>query len=558
MKNMKKLISVFLATLLALSTLAVVPFTASAATATPDWYDADADVLEVDSYEDLLAFAAASVADNGYLAGKTIALTADIDLDEKTWTKITRFDGTLDGQGHAIKNLTMSGKSYLGFFQDLKNGATIKNISFSDASIEATTAGGHVISAVVTARAQHTVTFENVYVGGTITIPDNSFSYGGYVGQVYASSTVNFNNCVSDVTFNSAGSRCGGFVGLPNNPTATDLATVNYEDCAFTGDMSKVGGYSSAFSAYSYVNQTLTRCVALGKLPTTGAMPSVFVTQLGDNNGTAPRNTERVLNITDCYTVNVGKGELIQAQGAAAGAAYCVDNVTFTAKYGENEKVIATPGTALSTKIAEFKTFFTDNGGYLTAVTTSATWTAETFAATYPVLANNGWIATGKTVTFADGATVPEILPKGVAAIKDNAAVKVAFVQANEDGSAIRFVNAVAGMTALNAFDAVGYEVTVAEGETVLVNAKQVSTTKLLTSITADGLSKTVAELNAANEGLNADYLVALSLNGFKTDGTAYTVTVKPFVQSGDLIIYGTAVTGTVVNGVFTQAQAQA
>lgn len=87
---------------------------------------------------------------------KHFALTADIDLDPNLpGGKVfdnpiiaplpdgvrTRgpgtpfFQGVLDGRGHAINNLTITGSQYLGLFGGLDSGATITNLSLRNSSI---------------------------------------------------------------------------------------------------------------------------------------------------------------------------------------------------------------------------------------------------------------------------------------------------------------------------------------------------------------------------------------------------------------------------------------
>ena len=85
--------------------------------------------------------------------GKSFVLTADIDLAGQSFTMApiaadtggiggesfegTPFTGTLDGQGHAIRNLTITdelGQDYLGLF-GYTTGATIRNlelVNFND------------------------------------------------------------------------------------------------------------------------------------------------------------------------------------------------------------------------------------------------------------------------------------------------------------------------------------------------------------------------------------------------------------------------------------------
>lgn len=77
------------------------------------------------------------------LAGETIILAADIDLNNRSWTPIGNiskpFCGTFDGQNHTITNLNvnLAGKAVeaAGLFGYLDSNATVKNLTVSDATI---------------------------------------------------------------------------------------------------------------------------------------------------------------------------------------------------------------------------------------------------------------------------------------------------------------------------------------------------------------------------------------------------------------------------------------
>ena len=87
-----------------------------------------------------------AMADN--LNGKYY-LTNDIDLDGKEWIPISNhnnpFTGTLDGQGYAIRNLTITGAKQLGevgLFGTI-NSAIIKNVGMENTCIDVDLSGGY-------------------------------------------------------------------------------------------------------------------------------------------------------------------------------------------------------------------------------------------------------------------------------------------------------------------------------------------------------------------------------------------------------------------------------
>jgi len=118
-------------------------------------------------------------------------LDQDIDLAGVAWKPI-RFYGTLDGNGHSIRNLhvtsfdpvtgrTMDGNGYkyhtnlMGFFSVAEK-ATVRNISFVDANVRGESED-HAFVGIVAAMSTHS-TFENISVSGTACL----YSAGKMVG----------------------------------------------------------------------------------------------------------------------------------------------------------------------------------------------------------------------------------------------------------------------------------------------------------------------------------------------------------------------------------------
>ncbi|HNY76642.1 MAG: GLUG motif-containing protein [Sedimentisphaerales bacterium] len=71
---------------------------------------------------------------------KALVLTNDLDLGQTVWHQavIPGFSGILDGHGHTIRNLTISGDSLLGLVGCLDNGGMIVNLGVADVNIVAT------------------------------------------------------------------------------------------------------------------------------------------------------------------------------------------------------------------------------------------------------------------------------------------------------------------------------------------------------------------------------------------------------------------------------------
>ena len=143
----------------------------------------------------------------------TYVLKNDITLSDAEWTPIGTsdhpFKGTLDGNGHTIKGLTVGNganddKAFLGF----TNGATVKNIGFTSAVVK-----GHNQAAIVVAKATSS-TLSNIYVSGVVTGRDH---VGTIAGDARDNTTIT--NCVSTAAALSTEHQGGGIAGWTNNST---------------------------------------------------------------------------------------------------------------------------------------------------------------------------------------------------------------------------------------------------------------------------------------------------------------------------------------------------
>lgn len=190
-------------------------------------------------------------------------LEADIDLAGVDFNGFcndgnTSFTGTIDGQGHAIKNfhLTFDSESNKGLFGKT-SGAKFTNVAFTDFTIEGASGVNHV-----GLIGQGSATFENVAIAGSATGDDhvglvagdadgitmtNCYAtgystgrsqVGGYFGCTLEGGCT-LENCLSNVIA-SATFRgwVGGFIGLVDkaNSTITIKNCVSIGDCISTGD----------------------------------------------------------------------------------------------------------------------------------------------------------------------------------------------------------------------------------------------------------------------------------------------------------------------------------
>ena len=123
------------------------------------------------------------------------------------------FEGTIDGQGHKIVNLTIAQNSgNAGIFYLIKN-ATIKNLTIKNANISIP---NQYTAGIISANAIGTVNFEKVGITGNVS---GYGELGGFIGEQYDNGlSINFENCYSRVKIISENYYDGGgFLGRSKN-----------------------------------------------------------------------------------------------------------------------------------------------------------------------------------------------------------------------------------------------------------------------------------------------------------------------------------------------------
>ena len=147
MKN--KLLSALLICAMLVGMLAVIPFSASAAT-----------TITVASVDDWM-----NKVDNANLGNAIINVTAtELDFTGKNLSPIGGFSGTLNGNGATFKNINMTGEADVGLFCDLGEGAVIQNLIISDSTFTATKNW----VAPIACCSKHTATIKNIYVAASV------------------------------------------------------------------------------------------------------------------------------------------------------------------------------------------------------------------------------------------------------------------------------------------------------------------------------------------------------------------------------------------------------
>ena len=281
---------------------------AGAALTETDWKETTVDgatVIEIGTKAGLLNFltelkgtSAEDPADN--FAGKTVKLTADIDMAGETWAStfdytgsgVTYFNGTFDGQGHKISNLTLSGTGNLGFVHTL-NGATIQNVVFDNASVTSTGNRNGILAVQVYTNG---VAVKNVYVSGTVAGNKSSSTMtGGLIGNVRGPATIETVVSAVNVTGFTGVGGFFGHVDIAGNVTMTDCVAVGKVDCDY-----HCGGCVGRMSG----SISMTRCVSMITLTASANYnASFFFGHNQSQQNTQNYSTDCTIALVDCYYV---------------------------------------------------------------------------------------------------------------------------------------------------------------------------------------------------------------------------------------------------------------
>lgn len=182
-------------------------------------------------------------------SGKTVTLTADIDLENAEWTPIgttdNPFAGKFDGGSKIISNLTVNSpeEAFKGLFGRLVTPGTISNVNINNAAVT----GYDEVGAIV--GSAYTGSVSNCHVSGDIAI-EGHYHVGGITGYGYAtiSNCSVIGNAGSYVkgTYMKAdfeGDAVGGIIGYAAEKNSAEAKVIS--ECSAVIDVigtRKVGG----------------------------------------------------------------------------------------------------------------------------------------------------------------------------------------------------------------------------------------------------------------------------------------------------------------------------
>ncbi len=188
--------------------------------------------------------------------GAYMVLMEDIDMEGATWSDQTRqFDGTLDGNGHVIKNFTIPN---WGFFEIAKG--TIKNIGF----VRVTMASG---TNIIAARTSGNLTLENIFIDVATFVDATSVNGIIALRSQEKASTFTMTNVVASMP--SSNAKMFGAqvryateltnvytIGMSNSYATTTATQPTLTDCGRYADLAEFNGATKTLTPF------LTSCVA--------------------------------------------------------------------------------------------------------------------------------------------------------------------------------------------------------------------------------------------------------------------------------------------------------
>lgn len=265
------------------------------------------------------------IAKANLLWGKSFILMADLDLAEIVWPQavIPDFSGMLDGSGHVIKNLQVSGHHALGLVGRLSQGGAIMNLGLVDVNIGRS---GHNVGALVGENAEGSIA--RCYASGQVT---GSRGVGGLIG-VSASGTVS--DCNSTCTVTGDGG-VGGLVGenhgsVAGSHSAGCVTVLRWGDAGgLIG--SNYGILSECHSLASVTAEMVTDAGGLagtnsGRISNCYSLGQVTLEDIGVVGGLAGHNSGTV---SDCYSLATVRGGttigglLGSSRGSDASVSHC-------------------------------------------------------------------------------------------------------------------------------------------------------------------------------------------------------------------------------------------
>lgn len=234
---------------------------------------------DISTLAELEAFRDAVNGGDNY-AGKTVTLTADIDLggsEENQWTPIgisgKAFKGTFDGGGHRITGLYVNGTdSDQGLFGYIGEGGTVQNLGVAGTVIGSSDSIGGVVG------FNQKGTVENCY--NTCTVTGSDQKVGGVVGYNSNGTVTSCYNAGDISGTGESGKNVGGIIG--ENAGSSSLVENCYNEGKVSSDSYSVGGVIGLIQ----MNGTAKKCYNFGAVTGSSSVGGVVGTTYSGSTAT--------------------------------------------------------------------------------------------------------------------------------------------------------------------------------------------------------------------------------------------------------------------------------
>ncbi|MBQ7331650.1 MAG: hypothetical protein IJW39_00185, partial [Opitutales bacterium] len=348
---------------------------AAAMTSTAFAWDPDNDDYSIGSLDEFKAFrdyVNGTDKNGNTLKGKTVTLTANIDLKSEEWTPIGnstyKFQGTFDGGNYTISNLKISGNnSNVGLFGFTTDGA-IKNFTLNNAQVS----GRLNVGAV--AGTPYTSKYSNITLTGTVQV--SGMAYVGGVGgkdayanwdnvrvNVSGDSYVKANSVENGTAYRTYVGGVIGFMGEGSRTISNVSSNIKVEGSTVdVGGIVGIAHYGNNFVNVSCTAESIkltnggeaadaTEVGAIAGVWHNGQSPDGSVKDVTFENCTVGENTvveatytdasgEKVTNTYDAEAVVYGAAYLASGEGtlnvSATGAKQYTYNATIASGVSES------------------------------------------------------------------------------------------------------------------------------------------------------------------------------------------------------------------------------
>ncbi len=571
------------------------------------WYDGNENATEftISTAADLAGLAKITNSEKDKFKGKTIKLEKDIDLGGKEWTpigKVARYNsngnpvkdseddivglfyGNFDGQGHTIKNLSITGYgSDVGLFGFTMTGE-IKDFTLENASVSGYLDVGAVAGCPYTTEYTDITVKGSIqidgyaYVGGAfgknaydditnVNVMGDEGSYvkaesGGY--RTYVGGLVGFmgegNQTIKDcdVAIDVTGSTCdvGGITGMLHygnsmiDCTYKGSLTLTSEDNEAVGEIGGLAGtYKTGSEEVKDQVTTVKGCTAIvdrAQITRYGDTEPTDVTDSITSLGTIYSEVDKTAGVYDISAEINGKQETSSNVAASIGSNYykTLDDAVAALKSGDTLKLLN--DVTVDTKIVfDDKVTLDLNGKNLTSEFFDAdnkdryAFVFEKGGKIIDSAEEKGEIVSTKSRTIYSSSSTDLLTVDGV-----NATIKAARI----DGSVV-IATTGGGLTLTNSVittaDENGYAVSSfgpADQEDIrdvytIENTKIYSTYTCIYrngSIGKFAMSVKGSELIAKSSGVNTNTTAVYISNQTKTDGSRHQVSFENCVITGD------------------------